>query len=197
MYKMSLIIIALGSLIFLVAAFMPISKVFVERSSQKKLEIITSNRTTWNVMQVLFGLGALVAAIGVGVLAYAFQPHQESGLLKLSSLLLIIGSLLWIWHLYLRGTNPEGFAFGQQPWWHFAGYTIITQVAMVIAGYYFLQTPYPNWIGYTLIISMGVLFLLTVIFKDMPPFVYYVFFIVAVIGLWRNSGVLEATAVGA
>lgn len=191
MFKMSLTIVILGSILFLIAAFMPISKVFVERSPEKKLEIITSNRTTWNVMQVLFGLGALVAAVGVAVLAYAFQQYQESGILKLSSVLLIIGSMLWIWHLYLRGTNPEEFAFGQQPWWHFAGYTIITQIAMVIAGYYFLQIPIPNWIGYTFIIGMGVLFLLTVIFRDMPPFVYYIFFIVAAIGLWRNSGVLD------
>jgi hypothetical protein len=62
------IVIFVGSALFLCAAFTPISfRVFPEKSATRKLEIIRASPTAWSVTQVLFGLGALVTAIGVGL----------------------------------------------------------------------------------------------------------------------------------
>lgn len=55
-----------GSVLFLIAAFLPISfHVFPEPSPTKKLESISSDPGQWLASQVLFSLGAVVTVIGI------------------------------------------------------------------------------------------------------------------------------------
>ena len=68
--RVAAIILLVGSVLFIIAAFMPVSQVFVEPTPAAKLEIIDSNRTVWSASQVLFGLGGSIAAIGLGFVAY-------------------------------------------------------------------------------------------------------------------------------
>ncbi len=68
--RVAAIILLVGSALFLIAAFVPVSQVFAEPSPAAKLEIITSNPTAWTTAQVLFGLGASIAAIGLGFVSY-------------------------------------------------------------------------------------------------------------------------------
>jgi ABC-type maltose transport system permease subunit len=102
MFKSSIIVIILGSFLFLFAAFwVPTSRVFGEPEAGKRLEIIMNNKTSWNLVQGLFGAGAIVAAIGMGLMAYFLQRLNNSWLINFAAILLIIGSIFWIWHLYL------------------------------------------------------------------------------------------------
>jgi hypothetical protein len=72
------IVIIIGSALFLCAAFAPISfRVFPAKSATRKREAIRASPTSWSVTQILFGLGGLVTAIGVGLFAYLL-PSQRA-----------------------------------------------------------------------------------------------------------------------
>ncbi|MFO7894923.1 MAG: hypothetical protein R6U63_14505 [Longimicrobiales bacterium] len=58
------IVIIVGSVLFMAAAFSPISRVFAIPDPVEKLAIIQDAATQWTVAQALFALGALVTAVG-------------------------------------------------------------------------------------------------------------------------------------
>jgi hypothetical protein len=76
--RVAAIILLVGSVLYIIAAFMPVSHVFAEPSPAAKLEIITSNRTAWSASQVLFGMGASIAAIGLGFVAHHLRGTPEA-----------------------------------------------------------------------------------------------------------------------
>ena len=84
------IVINVGSALFLCAAFTPISfRVFTEKSATRKLKAIRASPTAWSVTQILFGLGALVTAIGIGLLAYALRRQSSAWLIWVSVAVLV------------------------------------------------------------------------------------------------------------
>jgi membrane protein YdbS with pleckstrin-like domain len=89
--------------------------VFPEKSAIRKLEVIRASPTAWSVTQVLFGLGALVTAIGVGLLAYALRRQPSAWLIWVSVAVLVSAAVLWLWHLYRRTVDPVAFAEGRCP----------------------------------------------------------------------------------
>lgn len=78
--RVAAIILLVGSVLFIIAAFMPVSQVFAEPSPAAKLEIRDSNRIAWTTSQVLFGLGASIAAIGLGFRCIPSARHAGSRL---------------------------------------------------------------------------------------------------------------------
>ena len=73
--KMSAIVIILGSVLFLIAAFLPISRVFAEPSAVRKLEIIAASPNAWFVAQIFFALGAMVTVTGIAIIGYLFRTQ--------------------------------------------------------------------------------------------------------------------------
>ena len=108
--KMSGIMIILGSVLFLNAAFLPISRVFVEPSAVRKLESIRDAPNAWLVTQIFFALGALVTVIGVALVACRFRDQSFALLMQGSVAVLLLGALLWIWRVYARTLDPATFA---------------------------------------------------------------------------------------
>lgn len=183
--KIGSIIVMVGSLLFFIAAFSPISRIFGITSPERKLEIILSAQNQWMVAQVFFALGALVTAIGIGIIAYYFRGQSSSVLLNTAVVILFIGAFLWTWHVYLRAIDPQLFVDRGIPVWYFAFYTFLTQTGLVLVGFALLRTDLQNWVGWMMIGSMGLFFVLTIIFKDMPPFVYYVVTLIAGYMMYR------------
>ena len=66
----------------------------------------------------------------------------------------------------------------------FIVYSVLTQAGLVLIGIFFLKSDIVNWIGWMFIIGAAIFFVLMVIFKDMPPFVYYVLTLIASIVLF-------------
>ena len=58
--KLSAIIVIAGSILFLIAAFSPISRVYATPTASDRLELINLSPRAWIVSQVLFALGAIV-----------------------------------------------------------------------------------------------------------------------------------------
>ena len=183
--KIGSVIIILGSILFSIAAFSPISRIFSIPSPERKLEIILSAPNQWIAAQIFFALGALVTVAGVSIITYYFRNQPFSILLNISVAILFIGASLWIWHVYLRAIDPQLFTDRGIPIWYFATYTFLTQIGLALFGIALLRTEIQNWIGWMVIGSMGLFFVLTIIFRDMPPFVYYVVTLIAGYMMYR------------
>jgi len=111
--RVAAIVLLTGSVLFIFAAFMPVSQVFVEPNPAAKLEIITSNRTAWSASSVLFGLGASIAAIGLGFVTHHLRGTPGAVWAYIGLKAVILGVVLWDGHVYLRGVDPEGFVEGR------------------------------------------------------------------------------------
>lgn len=167
-------VLVFGSIFFLIAAFLPISRVFALSDPADQLAIIRSERGAWTFAQIFFAVGAIVTAIGLALTALQFGAGPGSGLLYLGATAALIGAGLWTWYVYLRAVDPAAFTAGLLPAWQFASYTVLTQAGLVAAGAAFIrQSEMADWLGWMLILGMLALFLAYLIFKDMPPFVYY------------------------
>jgi hypothetical protein len=163
-----------GSLSFLVAAFMPISRVFVEPLPTRRLELITASPTAWTVEQVLFGLGAALAGIGLVAAALHLRGTAPAWLVYASAVLLLIGAVLWAWHLYSRAVDPAAWTAGTLPDWPLFGYYLLTPLGFAGIGVALLGGPLPGWVGWLLIASMVVVLGVTLVLWDIPPLPYYI-----------------------
>lgn len=176
---------------FLVAAFLPVSKVYTEPSPEKKLEIITNMRAMWNTSSVLFGLGSLIMVTGLGFFTLRFNDTGKAALSYAGIILLGIGALLWTWHVTERIIHPEGFTGGTNTPYLFAIYSVLTQAGLFLIGLFLLNTVVPDWVAWMLMIASVALFILMVIFRDMPPFVYYLLTIIMAITMMVNLKALS------
>ena len=171
--KMSGIMIILGSGLFLIPAFLPISmRVFPEPSAVRKLEIIRDAPQVWLVRQIFFALGAMVTVIGIALVAYRFRDQSFAVLMQGSVAVLVLGALLWIWHVYARTVDPAAFAEGSLPAWPLVLYFLLTPAGFAVFGVALLRSALPQGVGWLLIGSMVLFFVLMVIFRDMVPLVY-------------------------
>ncbi|WP_433003816.1 hypothetical protein [Kribbella sp. CA-294648] len=176
-----------GSILFLVAAFLPISyRVFPQPSAGKKLESINAARTEWLVAQVLFGLGAVVTVIGIGLYAYYARRAPFAGLIWSSVALLTVGVVPWLWQVYARAADPEWFAQDSFPMWPYLFYFLVTEVGLAVLGVALLSAPVPTWVGLVVIGSMVVLVVLTLIFRDMVPLAFYIVTLLAGVMFFRQ-----------
>jgi hypothetical protein len=135
--------------------------------------------TAWSVTQILFGLGALVTAIGIGLLAYTLRRQASAWLIWARVAVLIPAAVLWLWHLYGRTVDPVAFAEGRWPRWPLLAYFILTEIGLAILGYTLLMSDLPRWIGWILIGSMVLLFVVTLIYRDVPPLLFYLATLIA------------------
>lgn len=174
-----------GSVLFIIAAFMPVSHVFVEPTPNAKLEIIDSNRTAWTVSQVLFGLGASIAAVGLGFVAYHLRGTPGAVWSYIGLVAVILGAVFWDGHVYLRAVDPEGFVEGRLIGWLFPAYALLTQFGLLAFGVAYLRAGYPAWFGGITIGGAVIFFIVYLVFKDIPPFVYYILTFIAGIRLMR------------
>ncbi|MDP9439086.1 MAG: hypothetical protein M3P49_10115, partial [Actinomycetota bacterium] len=185
------IILLVDSVLFVIAAFMPVSRVFVEPSPAAKLEIITSNRAAWSASQLLFGLGASIAAIGLGFVAYHLRGTPGAVWIHIGPAAVILGAVFWDGHVYLRAVDPEGSVEGRLIGWLFAAYALLTQFGLLAFGVAYLQAGYPAWLGGVTVGGAVIFFIVYLVFKDIPPFVYYILTFVAGIRLMQRGAWLD------
>lgn len=183
--RASAITLAVGALFFLVAAGLPVSiHVFPEPSPERRLEHIAAARMQWSVGQVLFGLGAIVTVAGVILLGQHVHLGTATRLLNICAVVLLIGAVLWVWHVYQRGVDPTAFTAGALPAWPVLTYFVLTEVALGVYGVALLRIGLPAWVGWLVIVSMAVLFVLTLVFRDMVPAAYYLVTLVTAVMMW-------------
>ena len=163
-----------GSILFFIAAFSPIAQVFSEPDAAKKLEILLNGRMDWVVDQIFFAFGALVTAVGLYITANHLRTIPGSGRAFLGVAAIAIGAVLWSWDVYLRGIDPQAFVQGTLPAWPFMAYTVLTQAGLATFGSVLIRSTLPHWVGWVFIGGSLLFFIVYLIFKDMPPFAYYI-----------------------
>ena len=183
--RVAAIILLVGSVLFIIAAFMPVSQVYVAPTPAAKLEIIYSDRTAWISSQVLFGLGASIAAIGLGFVAYHLRTTPGAFWAYIGLVAVILGAVLWDGHVYLRAIDPEAFVEGRLIGWLFPAYALLTQLGLLAFGVAYLQAGYPAWLGGITVAGAVIFFIIYLVFRDIPPFVYYILTFIAGIRLMR------------
>ena len=187
------LILLVGSILFLIAAFLPYSRVFAEPDPVARLEILHQKRSMWNIGQLLFALGSVITVLGLAIFYFNYRGSVPGNWVLIILLILMIGALLWSWHCIERMISPEGFVNGTLTPRLFLLYSIFTQVGIIFFGVYLLGTNLSGWLGWMLIGGTAMISVLMIVFKDMPPFVYYVFTLVLAIKLLASAG--ETTSI--
>ncbi len=169
------VVLLTGSLLFIVAAFLPISWVFGERVLEKKLEMINAALSSWKFAQVLFAAGAIAAAVGFFFIYLHLRNSEASTAVLIASICSAVGAILWAWHTYLRAIDPNAFVYKLlQPNWLAGVYFVLTMAALLALGIGLLKTEYQPWVGWMNIIASILFILIAIIFGDIPPFVFYI-----------------------
>jgi hypothetical protein len=186
MQNWAAIVLIAGAILFFMAAFSPVStRVFrVDIAPQEQIQIVTDDRTGWVMTSILFGAGSVVAAIGLFLFARTVSSTVESSTSALAhgaAIIAFIGALFWVIVNVLRIAHTpeqvflEGSLLGG---WLFPLYTVMTQAALIAVGYVLLQTGFSAWLGWGMIVLVSLTVLAMIIFRDMPPFVHYVWVLV-------------------
>ncbi|MHB1135136.1 MAG: hypothetical protein ACYC4L_22415 [Chloroflexota bacterium] len=170
-----------GAILFFCAAFNPSASVFMQPTPARKLAVLRRHPRLWLLSQPLFGGGATLAALGVGLLAPQLRPSLAAQIGYLAAGLLLVGALCWDWDVYRRAVDPTRFAHGGLAAWPFTVYTVLTNLGLLAFGVALLAAGFPSWLG-AIVIGGGAVFLVAyLIFRDLPPFLYYV--VLGLVGL--------------
>ena len=76
---------------------------------------------------------------------------------------------------------------GTLPGWMFVLYSLLSMAGFLLVGTVLLRMGFSAWGGWLLIGGSLLFFLLYVVFRDMPPFVYYVLGLVLGVVLLRGG----------
>lgn len=175
----------IGAVLFLAAAFNPSAAVFAESDPAEKLAIIQNQQMLWDISQLLFGAGATVTAVGVVVLAGRWMGTSAGIPLLAGGLAMVLGALLWDVLVYERAVDPSAFVSGELSPSLFTAYTLLTLFGLLILGLSYIQVGLPGWLGYGTIVAALALFVGYLLFRDMPPFVYYLITLVGAVVFLR------------
>ncbi len=176
-----------GSLIFFAASFSPLSRVHMEASVEGKMAIITQAPSAWVLVQVLYGAGAVLTAAGIGSAAYQLRRSSRLALWVPAAAATFVGSLFFASYAVFRAVNPQEWVKITPPDPAFFAYTLLTQAGLFLFGLVLLSSLYPRWLAWLFSASMLVLFILTLVFRDMPPFAYYLISLPAGIAFLRKA----------
>lgn len=180
MQKLAGVGLIIGSVLFMIAAFTPLTIRVVIADRQQRIDLIQNERTGWVILNILFGIGSILTFVGLAMFAQHVQSIGYNTLVKAVSYLGVataaLGALCWIIIVYNRAALPpqelnDTLSVNN---WIFPAYTLLTQCSLVVIGFVLSQSGYPAWLSWG-ILGLGGLSILTyLIFKDMPPFAHYV-----------------------
>jgi hypothetical protein len=168
------IVLSIGSLLFLAAAFMPVSRVFVVRGAEQQLAVIAADRSGWQVAQFFFGSGATIAWVGMAMLVYRLKTKKRSIFPLVAVAASGVGLVFWIVYIYLRTISPENFVHSLYPGWLFPAYSFLTLLAILVLGMEMYRLKFPRWLSLFTMNSAVLLALAFLVLKDLPPLLYYI-----------------------
>jgi hypothetical protein len=199
--KLTGIILILGSLLFIIAAFSPITiAVVTEADIGKRADTLAEGQAAWFLVNLLFAVGSLITAFGLWLFAFQVSLSRRLKVLSyLSALCFAIATILWLYIcVYRVSYSTEEVASNLiVNSLAFSAYTLLSQGALILLGFILLQSDYPRWLGRGILLLACLSLLAYLVFKDMPPFAYYVLLFLTGFGLLRwhpKQGLQEGIA---
>jgi hypothetical protein len=193
MHSPAALLLLIGSLTFVIGAFLPVSRMYMLRSAQDRLALMQDHSGQWHTHLGMMGGGAVFAAGGMALVPAALGAAGAAPSM-VAAVAVVGGTALWLRHLHLRVTVPEGFAQRTNPHWHFAVYTALMQAGLLALALALFRVGLPTWMWAVPAAGTGLTVLAFVLFQDVPPFAHYVWLLAVAVGLMRGSAV-ESTAV--
>lgn len=170
-------LLVIGSVTFLCGAAIGLPRVFTEPDPETRLRMLEQGIRRWRAAQPLYGLGPLLTAVGVGLLATADNGATDAVFVT-GGVALLAGGLAWCRSLYLRATRVRDFAHGALPGWPFTASVLLTIGGLAPLGLGLLAADYPSWLGWV-VLGWDVVFLAGYLWAgDIPPFVFYLLLLV-------------------
>jgi hypothetical protein len=179
-------LLLLGSIVFVAAAFLPVSRVYMLRTAEERFALMQERSAEWHTHLAGMGGGAAIAAGGMALLPVALGAAATAPAM-IAAVAVPAGTVLWLRHLHLRVTDPDGFADRTNPHWHFALYTVLMQVGLLAMALALFRLGAPTWMWVVPAAGTGLTVLAFVVFQDVPPFAHYVWLLAVSIGLLRGS----------
>lgn len=185
------LLLVAGFVFVLVASFVGPPRLYQERESETRLEIIANHPTRWATSNLFFALGGLVTAGGLALFALQLRGSVSSWLLGLAAAAYILGAIVWAIFMYQRTVDPASlftsYAFSPLT----VALVVLSVTGLLLYGIIFLKAGYPGWLGVGTIAGMaligGVALLFpSQFFASFPPQVFYLFTFVAGIVIWRQ-----------
>ena len=142
------IVIIVGVVLWIAAAVTSPPDVYDNTDIDTRMQILDNYPGRWILSQVLFGLGAIVPAVGLALLALHVRGDQGSWLLMATAAAFVIGGLLGALVVYGQTLDPVAFWEGTQSALPQLAYSLLTVSALAVLGMVFVRGSFPDWIGY-------------------------------------------------
>lgn len=170
-------LLIIGALLFNIAAFHPfIMRYIPTRNPDMRTAMIERSPWVWRGLCALFAAGAVVTVVGLLLLTLDLGVWW----LWIGLAAAVAGAYFWVRvNLYRVFASPRavGRSTNSTHGW-FPAYTLLTQAAWVVFGAALLTTTLPAWLGWGLIGVSAGSFVMYVVTRDFPPFVYYLLMLV-------------------
>lgn len=185
------LLLVAGFVFVLLASFVGPPRLYQERESETRLEIIANHPTRWATSNLFFALGGLVTAGGLALFALQLRGSVSSWLLGLAAAAYILGAIVWAIFMYQRTVDPASlftsYAFSPLT----VALVVLSVTGLLLYGIIFLKAGYPGWLGVGTIAGMALiggaaLLFPAQFFASFPPQVFYLFTFVAGIVIWRQ-----------
>jgi hypothetical protein len=147
--------------------------IYTEQNIQAKLKLLEAQPGRWFVGQAIVILGGIIAVTGFLYLIPIFRDSRGALLALMAGVGFVLGHIFWFWEVGLRAIRPQRFAKNELPGWWYRTYSIFVLLALAVLGAAFwVQGTHPV-LGAGLFGGAGLILVLTIMDKGVPPFVYY------------------------
>lgn len=150
-------------------------------------QFIDADPGAWQLAMLAMAIGAIIAAIGILLLAIHIRRLSDNGTVKrlstVAGALAIISTLAYaasrtisattrLWEPPIGGAVEVALSVTYGLGW---------QLALILAGYLLLRSGYPKWLAWPVMLIAGLLLVATAVTGGMPPGLYY--FVVLFMGI--------------
>ncbi|MCB0643227.1 MAG: hypothetical protein KDC44_16375, partial [Phaeodactylibacter sp.] len=189
--------ITAGSVLQLIAAFLPHPEVFMATEPQAKIQAIAASQVGWNLQAILFPIAFLMVTVGFGLLIRTFSLKSARQAAGVATALSALAVLLWlpisVGRLQVGSTIQEvlrSYATGD-PFsmdggfgWAFWPYTFTTLLSILAMGLAFWAGRTKRLLGLGIAIAcLLILVAFIPLMGDWPPLLSYVLTLVLGIAL--------------
>lgn len=106
MQKLAGIGLIIDSVLFIIAAFTPLTFRVIMADVQQRVDLIENERSGWILLNILFGLGSIIAVIGLALFAQNVQSIENNITVRIVSYLgaaiATVGAICWVIIVYNR-----------------------------------------------------------------------------------------------